>query len=448
MKKIIITGLMVLIGAAFTSCKEENTDNRIKVRIADATDAENKSQKLYIDSVSAKIYWTVNSRIKLISQNYHPSRLRYVGKSGQIANFELMEGELEPINYMGFYPENIEMNTDRTLIYNAPSVFTINPSNPSAYISDYFLLYAKASFNHANPNDTLLFYPGMTILELPLRVDSGNLLIQSITLSANGVNPGKGAFVTKARLPNVFNGETDPVALNVCNSLIYQFSGNGLSIGTTPITIKLLVWSADTAPGLSSYTININNDYFSKNLSRTATFANNTYYNLPAFIPPTPQIGDFYQGGIVCSTYIENGQTHGYVCAPQDLTVKLPWSLTETNISTLATVGSGTNNTVQIINNQGPGYYAAYVCDTLSINGYTDWFLPSRDELNMIYQNLFIPRLLDFHSQSNDLYWTSTQNIQNPSKQAMAFKYNTGHANFVVSTKKDQACYVRPMRTF
>ncbi len=126
----------------------------------------------------------------------------------------------------------------------------------------------------------------------------------------------------------------------------------------------------------------------------------------------------------------------------------MPWSLTETNITTLTTVGSGKNNTTQIINDQGPGYYAAYVCDTLSINGYTDWFLPSRDELNMIYQNLFIPRLLDFHSQSNDLYWTSTQNIQNPSKQAMAFKYNTGHANFVVSTKKDQACYVRPMRTF
>ncbi|MDD3691760.1 MAG: hypothetical protein PHO77_06775, partial [Bacteroidales bacterium] len=76
MKKIIIAGLMVLIGVAVTSCKEENTDNRIKVRIADATDAENKSQKLYVDSVSAKIYWTVNSRIKLVSQNYHPSRLR------------------------------------------------------------------------------------------------------------------------------------------------------------------------------------------------------------------------------------------------------------------------------------------------------------------------------------------------------------------------------------
>ncbi|NLO42447.1 MAG: hypothetical protein GX109_05380, partial [Bacteroidales bacterium] len=52
MKKIIIAGFIVLIGVAVTSCKEENTDNRIKVRIAGATDAENKSQKLYVDSVS------------------------------------------------------------------------------------------------------------------------------------------------------------------------------------------------------------------------------------------------------------------------------------------------------------------------------------------------------------------------------------------------------------
>lgn len=432
---------MVLIGAAFTSCKEENTDNRIKVRIAGATDAENKSQKLYVDSVSAKIYWTVNSHIKLVSQNYHPSRLRYVGKSGQIANFELMEGELQPINYMGFYPENIEMNTDRTLIYNAPSVFTINPSNLSAYISDYLLMYAKTPYNHANPNDTLLFYPGMTILELPLRVDSGNLLIQSITLSANGVNPGKGAFVTKARLPNVFNGETELVALTFSNSLTYQFSGNGLSIGTTPITIKLLVWSADTAPGLSSYTVNINNGYFNKSLSRSATFANNTYYNLPAFIPPTPQIGDFYQGGIVCSTYIENGQTHGYVCATQDLNGKFAWSLTDDYIQTDTAVGSGWNNTLHIVQNQGNGNYAAYACHTLQLNGYDDWLLPSANELLMMYTYLYANGLSNFNT--NDEYWTSTEHAL---KKAVSFSFKKGYSSN--TSNKTKSYYVRPMRTF
>jgi hypothetical protein len=53
-------------------------------------------------------------------------------------------------------------------------------------------------------------------------------------------------------------------------------------------------------------------------------------------------------------------------------------TLTEGLKATLALVADG-NSTV---------YPAAHFCNDLSIGGYTDWYLPARDELELIYRNL------------------------------------------------------------
>jgi hypothetical protein len=50
--------------------------------------------------------------------------------------------------------------------------------------------------------------------------------------------------------------------------------------------------------------------------------------------------------------------------------------------------------------------YAKTACDELILNGYSDWHLPSKEELNALYVNLKQLGVGDF---ANDSYWSSTE---------------------------------------
>ena len=71
----------------------------------------------------------------------------------------------------------------------------------------------------------------------------------------------------------------------------------------------------------------------------------------------------------------------------------------------------GSDNTAKISN------YAAKACYVLTytVNGVTfdDWFLPSKDELNLMYTSLYKQNLGGF--ADDDIYWTSSEDDINPS---------------------------------
>jgi len=69
-------------------------------------------------------------------------------------------------------------------------------------------------------------------------------------------------------------------------------------------------------------------------------------------------------------------------------------------------IGTGKANTAAIIVAQGVGSYAAALCDSLVIGDYDDWFLPSKDELNLMYTNLKKAGLGGF---GGVWFWSSSQ---------------------------------------
>lgn len=101
------------------------------------------------------------------------------------------------------------------------------------------------------------------------------------------------------------------------------------------------------------------------------------------------EIGDFNHGGIVF--WVDpTDNTKGLVCAVTDQSTSIVWgSLNAPEIiGTSANLGSGVTNTDLIIASKGSGTtHAAGVARAYNGNGYTNWSLPSEDELTEIYNN-------------------------------------------------------------
>jgi hypothetical protein len=129
--------------------------------------------------------------------------------------------------------------------------------------------------------------------------------------------------------------------------------------------------------------------------------------------PPAPayKVGDTGPaGGLI---FYDKGNNSGgwrYMeAAPEDISRKLFATEEGVGIEVQRAVGTGKLNTQAIMvqaNNRGGGFgWAAQACDALEVNGFDDWFLPSRDELHYMYGNLHMRNLGGF---SLDWYWSST----------------------------------------
>lgn len=96
--------------------------------------------------------------------------------------------------------------------------------------------------------------------------------------------------------------------------------------------------------------------------------------------------------------------------APADASSGLTWLSVQRflNVDVLSggtstSIGSGKNNTAKILQyKSGDAAQAAQYCDELAINGYSDWFLPSKNEL---YEMCWV-----LHSRR----WNGTSGEDNP----------------------------------
>jgi hypothetical protein len=83
----------------------------------------------------------------------------------------------------------------------------------------------------------------------------------------------------------------------------------------------------------------------------------------------------------------------------------LKWSVADTVLTGATDENDGKMNTSKIINKLGTQAQAAYFCDTLTSLGFSDWYLPSKNELHYLYSNIDTKSLFD----KNKSYWSSTE---------------------------------------
>lgn len=70
-------------------------------------------------------------------------------------------------------------------------------------------------------------------------------------------------------------------------------------------------------------------------------------------------------------------------------------------------IGMGAVNTAAIVAQNGPGRYAAAIVDRSTIGGRSDWFLPSKDEMDAFWN---VRAIVGRPSLPVGPYWTSTEN--------------------------------------
>lgn len=168
--------------------------------------------------------------------------------------------------------------------------------------------------------------------------------------------------------------------------------------------------------------------------TNTAQIATNTA--AITALQTAPSVGDNLtttQGGIVACTSTNGG--FNLIASATDDTASVDWSnIGSTEIGTSAqSRTAGASDTTAIIAQSGFTSGAANVCRNKTTGGYTDWYLPAKNELNCLFEHQ--TAIGGFSSQA---YWSSTEIDAN---DGSAQNFQTGsQAAFTKSSTKRVRC--------
>ena len=160
-------------------------------------------------------------------------------------------------------------------------------------------------------------------------------------------------------------------------------------------------------------------------------------------------IGQEFGGGVIFHLFKDaQGVEHGLIVDKTDLSTNV-WS----NVNQIEIVPSaqsswdGLSNSNAIVGQAGHTSSASALCLNLTNGGQSDWYLPSVQELNMLWNNYYtVARSLSQISGATQLqqaaYWSSTETGANG---AWSCNFYNGFAS---SLNKGDAAYVRAVRAF
>jgi uncharacterized protein (TIGR02145 family) len=226
--------------------------------------------------------------------------------------------------------------------------------------------------------------------------------------------------------------------------------GNITSDGGTPVTARGVCWSQYANPTVAdSHTtdgtgtgifVSSLNDLTPNATYYIRAYATNSvgtaYGNEVTFttLAGTFIAGQYYQGGIIF--YVDPSGLHGLIAATSNQGAP-SWGVGSVP-GTSTAIGTGQANTTAIVTAINTPGIAARVCDDLVLNGYSDWFLPSKNELYEMYlRKSLIGAFPSIHYWSSSEYSTGEAWVQN---------FDNGTQIYVV--KSPSTAWVRPVRAF
>ncbi|MCF8450687.1 MAG: DUF1566 domain-containing protein [Taibaiella sp.] len=262
----------------------------------------------------------------------------------------------------------------------------------------------------------------ISTLILPLTGCGVNYFVRAYATNSTGTGYGNQYAIVSGILPVIADS---PIHV-ITGTSIAVVGGSVVSDGGCSVTQKGVCWgiapnpTTTTGPtnwrttnggGTGTFTDTLTglyNDY-TYHIRTYATNASGTVYGPnQTFTSSTSSsltLGQSYAGGIIF--YLDGTGEHGLVCAPTDQSTGAPWGCAGTLIGASGTaIGTGQSNTAAILANCTTSGIAAKICDDLVLGGYNDWFLPSKNELYIIYNNIKLMSLGDF---TGGLYTSSSE---------------------------------------
>ncbi len=247
--------------------------------------------------------------------------------------------------------------------------------------------------------------------------------------ATNSLGTGYGAQISFTTLSLPVLAATTTASSITSNSAIS--GGNVTYDGGANVTTRGVVWSTTANPDISLITKTTDGSGTGTFTSSMTGLTFGTTYYIRSYATNSVgtaygtqvavlvvQLGSTYQCGILFYILAPSdpgysaNQVKGLLAAPSDMSTGIRWDVSNAaNVSVpiVYTLGAGLTNTNNIITSMvNQGYvttdYAAIVARNYAGCGYTDWFLPSIDELSKLYLNRnFVPGLDLNHS-----YWSSS----------------------------------------
>ena len=165
-------------------------------------------------------------------------------------------------------------------------------------------------------------------------------------------------------------------------------------------------------------------------------------------VPLDSLYGKTYAGGLIFFVNTEPANYpefdgEGLVCTDRDFGNFDEWGCFVVTGATGRAVGTGKSNTETIINADcgGRPSKSAKICDELVLNGFEDWWLPSIDEVDLIYRNL--------HLKGHNNFLGNIQRYQSSTEHdATNFVLRLFWKDTIVNINKISGDDIRPTRAF